>query len=110
METVKEKLQKAFDALKKEFGYTNLLSVPKISKVVVNTSTGSMKDKRKIELVQDRLAKIVGQKMSPRAAKKSIASFKLREGDIIGYSSTLRDTRMSSFLDRLINIAIQYML
>ncbi|MCK5591376.1 MAG: 50S ribosomal protein L5 [Candidatus Pacebacteria bacterium] len=106
METTKEKLQKAFDNLKKDFGYTNKFATPKIVKVVVNSSTGSTKDKKKIELVQDRMAKIVGQKVAPRAAKKSIATFKLREGDIIGYSATLRGARMTNFLDKLINIAI----
>ena len=109
MKTVKEKIQKAFDTLKKEFEYTNRLAVPKIVKVVVNTSTGSIKDKKKIELVQDRMAKIVGQKAAPRAAKKSIATFKLRQGDIIGYSATLRGKRMRNFLDKMINIAIPRM-
>ena len=109
METVKEKSKKAFDMLKKEFGYANQLAVPKIVKVVVNTSTGSTKDKKKIELVQDRMAKIVGQKAAPRASKKSIASFKLRQGDIVGYSAILRGKRMFSFLDKLINIAIPRM-
>ena len=109
METVKEKLQKAFDALKQGFGYKNRFAAPKLVKVVVNTSTGSTKDKKKIEIVQDRLAKIVGQRPSPRAAKKSIATFKLREGDIIGYSATLRGFRMCNFLDKLINIAIPRM-
>ena len=109
METVKEKSKKAFDTLKKKFGYTNQLATPKIVKVVVNTSTGSIKDKKKIELVQDRMAKIVGQKAAPRPAKKSIATFKLREGDIIGYSATLRGKRMRNFLDKLINIAIPRM-
>jgi large subunit ribosomal protein L5 len=109
METIKEKLQKVFGVLKKEFGYTNPLAVPKIVKVVVNTSIGSIKDKRKIELVQDRLAKIVGQKAAPREAKKSIATFKLRQGDVIGYAATLRGARMLNFLDKLINIAIPRM-
>lgn len=109
METIKEKLQKAFDVLKKEFGYTNQLAMPRIVKVVVNTGIGSIKDKKKIELVQDRMGKILGQKVASRIAKKSIASFKLREGDIVGYSATLRGARMRNFLDKLINIAIPRM-
>jgi len=109
METAKEKLQKAFDVLQKEFGYTNRLAMPTIVKVIVNTSTGSTKDKKKVELIQERLAKIVGQKAAPRAAKKSIASFKLRQGDIVGYSATLRGDRMYNFLNKLINIAIPRM-
>ena len=65
-----------------------------------------MKDKKKIELIQDRLAKITGQKTAPRGAKKSVAAFKIREGDTIGYQVTLRGKRMYDFLDRLLHIAL----
>ncbi len=109
METIKEKSQKAFEILKKDFGYTNKYATPRIIKVMVGASTGSIKDKRKIEIVQDRLAKITGQKAAPRGAKKSIASFKVRQGDVVGYSVTLRGGRMYNFLDKLINIAIPRM-
>ena len=108
METVKEKIEKAFTNLKETQGYKNPLEAPKIIKVVVSSGTGrdSKKDKSRNELVADRLAKITGQKPSVRVAKQSIATFKLREGDKIGYMVTLRGEQMYSFLDKLINIAI----
>ncbi len=106
METIKEKQNKVFDSLKKEFGYINKMQTPFISKVVVNVGIGSVKDKSKRELVPGRLAKITGQKPSPRGAKKSIATFKLREGDVIGQMVTLRGDRMNKFLDKLINVAL----
>ncbi len=95
-----------FDSLKAAFGYTNKLRAPKLVKVVVSTGTGKIKDKKKIELIQDRLAMITGQKAAPRAAKKSIATFKLRKGDVIGYQVTLRGARMFDFLDKLNHIAL----
>ena len=109
MEKIKEKENKAFDAMKKSFGYSNKFMSPRVVKVVINSGTGSTKDKHKIETVQDRLAKITGQKPSAREAKKSIATFKLREGDTIGYTVTLRGKRMYNFLDKLVNIAIPRM-
>lgn len=95
--------------LKKELGIKNDLALPRILKVVVNSGTGKAKDKKRTELVADRLAKITGQKASLRPAKKSIASFKLRQGDIIGLSTTLRGARMWGFLDKLLNVAIPRM-
>ncbi len=104
--TMKEKVAGAFDALKDTFSYTNVNQAPKIEKVIVSTGTGKIDDKNKLSLIQDRLAKITGQKCSPRPARLSIASFKLREGDIIGYQVTLRGARMNSFLDKLIHVAL----
>lgn len=101
-----EKVQNTFEALKADFEYKNKMAAPKIEKVVISTGTGKIKDKGKIEVIQDRLARITGQKASPRPAKKSIASFKLREGDIVGYQVTLRGEQMYSFLDKLIHIAL----
>ncbi|MCR4274554.1 MAG: 50S ribosomal protein L5 [Candidatus Campbellbacteria bacterium] len=106
MLTVKEKQNKAFEALKETLGVKNPMAVPRVSKVIVSVGTGSAKDKNKIEVIQDRLMKITGQKPAGRVAKKSIASFKLREGQVIGYQITLRGDRMYDFLDRLINIAL----
>ena len=105
---IKEKETKAYDALKTRFGYTNKLAAPRLVKVVVSLGTGKMTrtDKKKNEFVKGRLAKITGQIPSERSAKKSIASFKLREGEVIGHSVTLRKGRMYDFLSRLINIAI----
>jgi large subunit ribosomal protein L5 len=106
MEMVKEKEAKSSAALKDAFGYSNDMSAPHIEKVVVNTGVGSMNDKRRVELTVERLAKITGQRPAQRGAKKSIASFKVREGDIVGYATTLRGERMYAFLDKLIHIAL----
>ncbi len=106
METVQTRLTTAHTALKTDFGYQNVNQTPTITKVVVSVGTGRVQDKAQIALIQDRLAKITGQKAASRAAKKSIASFKLREGDVIGYQVTLRGTRMQHFLDKLIHIAL----
>jgi large subunit ribosomal protein L5 len=106
MNNVKEKINKAFESLKGDFGYTNLFQTPKVVKVVVSTGVGSITDKAKIELIPDRLAKITGQRPSGRQAKKSIATFKLREGQTIGYQVTLRGPRMYAFLDRLFTVAL----
>ncbi|PCI28478.1 50S ribosomal protein L5 [Candidatus Kaiserbacteria bacterium] len=106
MQTTTEKQIKMFDVLKKQFGYTNKMQTPKLTKIVVAAKVGSMKEKNKIELVIDRLAQITGQKPKANVAKKSIATFKLREGTIIGHSVTLRGKRMGDFLDKLIHIAL----
>jgi large subunit ribosomal protein L5 len=95
--------------LKKELGVKNDMALPRITKVVVNVGTGKAKDKKRNELVADRLGKITGQKASPRGAKQSIATFKLRQGDIIGLAVTMRGARMWAFLNRLIHIAIPRM-
>ncbi len=106
METTQTRIKNAYGAMKTDFGYTNVMQAPKVEKVVVSVGTGRVQDKAKIALIQDRLAQITGQKPSPRPAKQSIASFKLREGDIIGYQITLRGARMMHFLDKLINLAL----
>jgi len=95
-----------FDILKERFGYTNVMQAPKLEKIVVAAKVGSMKDKNKIAVVIDRLARITGQKPKANVAKKSIATFKLREGTVIGYSVTLRGERMRNFFDSLIHIAL----
>ncbi len=106
METAHTKIKTAFDALKETFSYRNTHQAPRISKVVVSVGTGKVQDKQRIALIEDRLATITGQKPSPRPAKQSIASFKLREGDIIGYQVTMRGRRMYDFLDKLIHLAL----
>jgi large subunit ribosomal protein L5 len=95
----------AFDALKADFGYKNKLQAPRLVKVVISTGVGKIKDKKKIEIIQERLAQITGQKPAARGAKKSIATFKVRKGDIVGYQITLRGARMYDFLEKLIHIA-----
>ncbi len=104
--SVKEKIAKAYDSMKSDFGYKNKMQAPKIQKVVVSVGVGSQKDKKKVELIGNRLEKITGQKVAPRSAKKSIATFKVREGDLSGYQVTLRGERMYDFIDRLLNISI----
>ena len=106
MPTVKEKSNKLFDSLKSDFGYSNKMESPKITKIVISTTTGSIKDPKKKELMADRLAKITGQKPSSRPAKKSVATFKIRQGDSIGYQVTLRGPRMYDFLEKFVNIAL----
>lgn len=106
METTQTRIKNAYTAMKGDFGYTNVMQAPKVEKVVVSVGTGRVQDKAKIALIQNRLAEITGQKPSPRPAKQSIASFKLREGDIIGYQITMRGSRMMHFLDKLINLAL----
>src|SRR6185369_16349566 len=104
MSITRDVQQKAFDSLKSEFAYKNRLQAPRLVKVVISTVVGKIKDKNKIAVIEDRLAKITGQKAAPRGAKKSIATFKVRQGDVVGYQVTLRGTRMYDFLDKLIHI------
>lgn len=93
--------------MKKIFGYKNDLAVPKILKVVINTGIGKfLKDEKTLKDIERDLALISGQKPSPTAAKKSISSFKIREGMIVGYKVTLRKRKMYDFLDKFINIAL----
>ncbi|MDP3996201.1 MAG: 50S ribosomal protein L5 [bacterium] len=101
----KEKQKNAFAKLKDKFGYKNPMQAPRLVKVVINAGTGSFKDKKKNEVVEDRIAKITGQKAAVRGAKKSIASFKVREGDPVGIQVTLRGNRMYGFLDKMISVA-----
>jgi len=97
--------KKTFDAMKGEFGYSSPMQTPTVVKVVVSTGVGKVnKDKKRLELIEDRLARITGQKAAPRAAKKAIANFKSRTGDIVGYQITLRGERAASFLEKLIHI------
>jgi len=97
---------KTFEALKGEFGYKNTMQTPKISKIVVSTGVGSIKDKKRLEVILDRMVKITGQAPTVRGAKKSIANFKSRTGDTAGYQVTLRGARMRSFFDKLIHIVL----
>ena len=95
-----------FGLLKDKFGYKNVMQAPKLKKIVVSVGTGSFKDPNKKEIVADRLARITGLKPKYNKARKSIATFKLREGQVIGYQVTLRGQRMYDFLDKLIHIAL----
>ena len=105
---LKAKYQKeVVPALQKEFGYKNVMAVPKIEKVVVNMGLGEATSNVKIiDTGADELARITGQKPVTRRSKKSIAQFKVRQGMPIGSMVTLRGDRMWDFLDRLISVAL----
>ena len=97
----------AVPTLVKEFGYANVMAIPKITKVVVNMGLGEATQNAKIvETASEELGRIAGQKAVVTRARKSIASFRLREGMPIGTMVTLRGRRMYDFLDRLISIAL----
>ncbi len=94
-------------ALRKEFGYTSIMAVPKIDRIVVNMGLGEATQNPKlIEAGADELMRITGQKPVTTRARKSVAAFKLRQGMAIGSMVTLRAGRMYEFLDRLISIAL----
>jgi large subunit ribosomal protein L5 len=105
---LREKYQKeVVPALKKEFGYKNIMAVPKIEKVVVNMGLGEATSNAKlVDVGADELARITGQKPVTRRSKKSIAAFKVRKGMPVGAMVTLRGERMWEFLDRLMTIAL----
>ena len=91
----------------KEAGYSNLLQVPKLEKIVINMGIGeAVQDSKKVAAAVSELSLITGQKPITTKAKKSVAGFKLREGMAIGCKVTLRRDRMYEFLDRLITIAL----
>jgi len=108
MSRLKDRYQKeVVGALRKEFGYANVMAVPKIEKVVVNMGLGEATGNAKIvDTGVDELTRITGQKAVVTRAKKSIAQFKVRQGQPIGTMVTLRGERMWEFLDRLISIAL----
>ena len=94
-------------ALKEQFGYTNIMQVPKIEKVTVNVGYGKhVKDKAYIENVENTLKQLTGQKPVHNKATKSISNFKIREGQPVGASVTLRGTSMYDFLYKLIHLAL----
>jgi large subunit ribosomal protein L5 len=100
-------LKEVVPALKKEFGYTNVMAIPKIQKVVINMGLGEATANAKvIEVATDELGRITGQKPVVRRAKKSIAQFKVRAGMPVGAMVTLRGERMYEFLDRLVSVAL----
>jgi len=112
MSTQKVRLHEKYNgeviaALRKEFGYTNIMAVPRISKVVVNMGLGEGTQNAKIvDTGAEELGKITGQKAMITRSKKSIAQFKLRKNMAIGAMVTLRGERMFEFLDRLIAVAL----
>ena len=94
-------------ALNKKFGYKSVMQIPKLSKVIVNVGCGESKNNAKeIEAICKDIATITGQKPITRKARKSVANFKLREGETVGVMVTLRGDKMYEFLDRLFSVAL----
>jgi large subunit ribosomal protein L5 len=108
MNRLKERYQsEVVPALRKEFGYSNVMAVPRLTKIVVNMGLGEATQNAKIiDTGAEDLGRITGQKPATTRAKKSIAAFKVRQGMPIGTMVTLRGDRMYEFLDRLMNIAL----
>jgi large subunit ribosomal protein L5 len=111
-EKVTPRLRTQFDevirkALVEQFGYKNPMQVPRLDKIVLNMGVGEgVADRKKVEQAAEALSAIVGQKAVITKSRKSIATYKLRDGQAIGCKVTLRKTRMYEFLDRLVNIAL----
>jgi large subunit ribosomal protein L5 len=109
---MKPRLKEHYDSelkasLMKEFGYKNSMEVPRLDKIVVNMGVGeAVSDSKKIKSAVGEMALITGQQPVVTKAKKSVATFKLREGMPVGCKVTLRRERMYEFLDRLVNIAL----
>jgi large subunit ribosomal protein L5 len=94
-------------ALRREFDIANVMAVPRILKVTVNTGTGRIhKDSALLTKIERDIGLLTGQKPSGRVIRKSVASFKVREGVVVGYAATLRGARMWDFIDRLISLAL----
>ena len=100
-------VNEAVPALKQKFGYKNPMEVPKLSKVIINMGLGDCKDNSKaLEAAVAELTQISGQKPLVTKAKKSVANFKVREGQNVGAKVTLRGARMEEFMDKLVSIAL----
>ncbi|HXW08230.1 MAG TPA: 50S ribosomal protein L5 [Vicinamibacterales bacterium] len=108
MSRLRERYEKdVVPALRKEFGYSNVMAIPRVQKVVVNMGLGDATQNAKIiDAGVDEVARITGQKPVVTRAKKSIAQFKVRKGMPIGTMVTLRGERMWEFLDRLVSVAL----
>ena len=103
----KDYLDRVMNTLSEEFGYKNLMQVPKLSKIVLSRGVGAaVADKKLVDYAVDELTIIAGQKAVPTLSKKDVASFKLRKGMPIGAKVTLRGNKMYEFLDRLITAAL----
>jgi large subunit ribosomal protein L5 len=94
-------------SMQKQFGYKNPMQMPRIQKIVINMGVGdAVSDRKAVEMAAEELAKITGQKPVITKARKSIASFKVRDGMALGCKVTLRKDRMYEFLDRLVTVAL----
>jgi len=93
--------------LQEQFKYGSIMEVPKLLKIAINQGLGeATQDKKIVDSAMEEMTAIVGQKVVPTKAKKSVSNFKLREGMVIGARVTLRDERMYEFLDRLVSVAL----
>ena len=108
MERLQEQYKsKIAPALKKQFGFSNVMQIPKLTKIVVNVGVGKFKeDKKKIDAVIADIAAITGQAPVKTVARKSISGFKVRENQVVGVMVTLRGFKMYSFFDKLVNVAL----
>jgi large subunit ribosomal protein L5 len=98
---------KVYKQVMKELKISNLHAIPRLDRVVVNIGVGKQRDNKAfIEEVQRDLALITGQKPQERRARKAVAGFKVREGNLVGYRVTLRGKRMNEFVERLVNITL----
>ena len=98
---------RVISALKEEFGYKNIMQVPKLEKIVVSRGVGAaVSDKKLVDYAVEELTKITGQKAVATISKKDVASFKLRKGMPIGAKVTLRGERMYEFFDKLISVSL----
>ena len=103
----KEYNERIISGLKEEFGYKNLMEVPRLQKIVISRGVGAaVADKKLIDYAVEELTNISGQKAIPTISKKDVAAFKLRKGMPIGVKVTLRGQRMYEFLDRLVTTAL----
>ena len=105
---IKEKYKaEAIPALQQKFGYKNVMQIPRLEKIVINMGLGDCKDNAKaMEMAVSELTIIAGQKPVVTKAKKSIANFKVREGQNVGAKVTLRGDRMEEFFDKLVSVAL----
>jgi large subunit ribosomal protein L5 len=104
---LKDKYNKIIKELASDIKEDNVMALPRITKVVINSGVGKIKDdKNLVASIEKDITLIAGQKPMRRAAKKSISNFKVRQGDVVGISVTLRGERMWFFLDKLISVAL----
>ncbi|OGE85103.1 MAG: 50S ribosomal protein L5 [Candidatus Doudnabacteria bacterium RIFCSPHIGHO2_02_FULL_46_11] len=100
-------LKETVPALQKELGLNNALAVPRVEKVIINVGIGRFtKDEKMVNAIVEDLTKITGQRPVKTVARKAIAGFKIREGNIVGVKATLRGARMYEFLQRLLGVAL----
>lgn len=105
--SVAENYQAKIEQLKADLGLKNVMALPRLTKVSINVGLGLHRtNKEMVEYIEQSLSKITGQKVVKTHAKKAIAGFKLRTGDLVGLRVTLRGKRMYGFIDRLLNITL----